>query len=46
MGMSYKMKVSILGVEGWRNFAEAYIHFAGLVVGGRVVSGLERVAIA
>jgi hypothetical protein len=31
MGMSYKMKVSILGVEGWRSFAEAYIvHFTGL----------------
>jgi hypothetical protein len=30
MGMSYEMKVSILDVEGWRNFAEAYIHFAGL----------------
>ena len=30
MGMSYETKVSILGLEGGRHFAEAYIHFAGL----------------
>jgi hypothetical protein len=45
MGISYETKISILGFEGGRNFAEAYIHFCRFGVGGRVVSGLVRVAI-